>query len=171
MRTAAMTAAALGACAIVAGCSAPAGQAPSPQVAPAVKLSPDPALDRALPTAEELSIMLGGDGFYRGSTILVTGSAGTGKTSVAAHFAAATAQRGERVLYLSFEESQSQIVRNLKSIGLDLAPLATRDLLKFRSVRGAHYGLEMHLATMYAMVDELEPSVVVLDPITALRAE
>ena len=129
------------------------------------------ALDERIPSGiPALDEMLGGDGFYRGSTVLVTGSAGTGKTSVAAHFAAETARRGERVLYLSFEESQSQIVRNQLSIGLDLLPAVERDLVRFRSVRGAHYGLEMHLASIYSLVEEFEPAVVILDPITALRA-
>lgn len=101
MRTAAMTAAALGACAIVAGCSAPAGQAPSPQVAPAVKLSPNPALDRALPTAEELSIMLGGDGFMGqvvqgGAEMLLQG---VGEAEATPLDCVSTGYRLEKVVY------------------------------------------------------------------------
>ena len=117
----------------------------------------------------ELDAMLGGAGFYRGSTILLSGSAGTGKTSVACHFAAENARRGERTLYLSFEESASQIARNQRSIGLDLAPHIEAGLVKFRSIRGSHYGLEMHLATIHALVEEFAPSAIVLDPITALQ--
>ena len=117
----------------------------------------------------ELDAMLGGDGFYRGSTILVSGSAGTGKTSIASHFAAENARRGERTLYLSFEESASQIARNQRSIGLELPPWIERGLIRFRSIRGTHHGLEMHLATIHALVEEFDPAALVLDPITALQ--
>ena len=115
-----------------------------------------------------LDAMLGGRGFYRGSSILLTGTPGTGKTSVAANFAQAAGRRGERTLFFSFEESPAQIVRNMKSIGLRLEPLVKRGLLRFHSQRPSHYGLEMHLATMFKEIAEFRPQVVVVDPITSL---
>ena len=115
-----------------------------------------------------LDAMLGGRGFYRGSSILLTGTPGTGKTSVAANFAQAAGRRGERTLFFSFEESPAQIVRNMKSIGLRLEPLVKRGLLRFHSQRPSHYGLEMHLATMFKEIGEFRPQVVVVDPITSL---
>jgi len=115
-----------------------------------------------------LDAMLGGEGFFRGSSILLTGTPGTGKTLVAANFAQAAALRGERVLFFSFEESPAQIVRNVHSIGLNLEPLVKRGLLKFQSARPSHYGLEMHLATMYKAITTFRPQVVVVDPITSL---
>lgn len=69
----------------------------------------------------ELDAMLGGKGYFRGSTILITGTAGTGKTSVAAHFVDAACRRGERCSYFAFEESESQLLRNMSSIGLNLS--------------------------------------------------
>ena len=93
--------------------------------------------------------MLGGQGFFRGSSILLTGTPGTGKTIVAANFAQAAGRRGERVLFFSFEESPNQIIRNMHSIGLRLEPLVKRGLLRFHSARPSLYGLEMHLATMF----------------------
>jgi circadian clock protein KaiC len=116
-----------------------------------------------------LDTMLGGQGYYRGSTILVTGTAGTGKSSLAAHFAEATCRRGERCLYVSFEESPSQIVRNMRSIGLDLAPWIEQGLLRLDATRSTIHGLETHLAAFHARVQEFQPQVVVLDPIGDLR--
>ena len=110
--------------------------------------------------------MLGGDGFFRGSSILVTGTAGTGKSTLAAYFADATCRRGERCLYFAFEESQHQIVRNMRSIGLDLAPHIQRGLLHFFNARPSLHGLETHLALMHKHVSELEPSAVIVDPIS-----
>ncbi len=115
-----------------------------------------------------LDAMLGGRGFHRGSSILLTGTPGTGKTSVAANFAQAAGRRSERTLFFSFEESPAQIVRNMKSIGLRLEPLVQRGLLRFHSQRPSHYGLEMHLATMFKEIAEFRPQVVVVDPITSL---
>jgi circadian clock protein KaiC len=114
-----------------------------------------------------LDTMLGGQGLYRGSSVLVTGTAGTGKTSLAAHFADATCRRGERCLYFAFEESQSQFVRNMRSIGLDLEPWIEQDLLRFHAMRPTAHGLEMHLATLHKLVKAFEPRAVVLDPITS----
>jgi circadian clock protein KaiC len=112
--------------------------------------------------------MLGGKGFFRGSSILLTGTPGTGKTIVSANFAQAAARRGERVLFFSFEESPDQIIRNMHSIGLRLQPLVKRGLLRFHSARPSLYGLEMHLATMFKEIAAFKPQVVVIDPITSL---
>jgi circadian clock protein KaiC len=115
-----------------------------------------------------LDAMLTGRGFFRGSSILLTGTPGTGKTIISCSFAAAAAQRGERVLYFSFEESPNQIIRNMHSIGLRLDPLVERGLLRFHSARPSLYGLEMHLATMFKEIATFKPHVVVVDPITSL---
>ena len=115
-----------------------------------------------------LDAMLGGRGFFRGSSILLTGTPGTGKTIVSANFAHAATQRGERALYFSFEESPNQIIRNLQSIGLQLEPEVRRGLLRFHSARPSLYGLEMHLATMFKEIATFKPDVVVIDPITSL---
>jgi circadian clock protein KaiC len=115
-----------------------------------------------------LDAMLGGKGFFRGSSILLTGTPGTGKTIISANFAQAAAKRGERVLFFSFEESPDQITRNMHSIGLRLEPLIKSGLLRFHSARPSLYGLEMHLATMFKEIAEYKPHVVIIDPITSL---
>ena len=115
-----------------------------------------------------LDTMLGGKGYYRGSSVLVTGTAGTGKSSLAASFVNAASARGERCLYFAFEESQSQITRNMRSIGMDLDPWVKKGLLRFHVARPTLYGLEMHLATMHKRVEQFRPAVVVVDPITSL---
>jgi circadian clock protein KaiC len=115
-----------------------------------------------------LDAMLGGKGFFRGSSILLTGTPGTGKTIVCANFAQAAARRGERVLFFSFEESPDQIIRNMHSIGLRLEPLVKKGLLRFHSARPSLYGLEMHLATMFKEITTFKPHVVIIDPITSL---
>jgi circadian clock protein KaiC len=115
-----------------------------------------------------LDAMLGGGGFYRGTTILVSGTAGTGKTSIAAHFVDAACRRGERCLYFSFEESPGQMVRNMRSIGLNLDQWTRKNLLQFHSSRATFYGLEMHLAIIHKVVQEFEPKVVVIDPVGSL---
>jgi len=115
-----------------------------------------------------LDAMLGGRGFFRGSSILLTGTPGTGKTIVSANFAQAACKRGERVLFFSFEESPNQIVRNMHSIGLRLEPLVKRNRLRFHSARPSLYGLEMHLATMFKEIVAFQPHVVIVDPITSL---
>ena len=114
----------------------------------------------------ELDDMLDGKGFYRGSSILLSGTAGTGKTSLAAAFVDAACQRGERCLFFAFEESTSQILRNMRSIGIDLTPHVKKGLLQFHVARPTLYGLEMHLVTMYDLINEYKPSVVIMDPIT-----
>ena len=115
-----------------------------------------------------LDAMLGGRGFFRGSSILLTGTPGTGKTIISANFAQAAARRGERVLFFSFEESPDQIIRNMHSIGLRLEPLVKRRLLRFHAARPSLYGLEMHLATMFKEIATFQPHVVIVDPITSL---
>jgi circadian clock protein KaiC len=117
---------------------------------------------------QRLDAMLGGKGFYRGSSILISGTAGTGKTSIGACFVNEACRRGERCLYFAFEESQDQIVRNMRSIGIDLAPWIKKGLLQFHGVRPTFYGLEMHLATMHNTISKFKPGVVVIDPITNL---
>jgi circadian clock protein KaiC len=117
-----------------------------------------------------LDAMLGGRGFFRGGSILLTGTPGTGKTSVAAHFAQAAATRRDRVLFFAFEESPSQIARNMRSIGLNLGPLVERGALRFHAARPSVCGLEMHLATMFKEIAAFRPAVVIVDPITSLLA-
>lgn len=113
-----------------------------------------------------LDEMLGGEGFYRGSSILISGTAGTGKSSLSAHFAHAAASRGERVSYFAFEESPSQIVRNMTSIGLDLEPWLDQDLLRIHATRPTLYGLESHLAEMHKEIRLFRPQHVVIDPVS-----
>lgn len=113
-----------------------------------------------------LDTMLGGDGFYRGTSILVSGTAGTGKTSLSGHFADATCRRGERCLYFAFEESQDQNVRNMASIGLNLKQWIDHGLLKFHATRPTMHGLEQHLAAMHKLINEFEPTAVIVDPIS-----
>jgi circadian clock protein KaiC len=112
--------------------------------------------------------MLGGQGYYRGSTILVSGTAGSGKTSLAATFVEAACRRGERCLYVAFEETANQIIRNMRSIGIDLEPWVKQGLLIFHTVRPTLYGLETHLVSIEHLVDTYDPAVVVLDQISDL---
>lgn len=112
-----------------------------------------------------LDDMLEGKGYYRGSTVLVSGTAGIGKTSTAAHFAEAACKRGERVLYFCFEESPNQLMRNMLSIGINLEPWTKKGLLRFQANRPTLYGLEMHLAVTHKIVNEFKPDIVILDPI------
>jgi circadian clock protein KaiC len=115
-----------------------------------------------------LDTLLGGKGYYRGSSVLVSGAAGTGKTTLAAAFAAATCRRGERCLYISFEESASQILRNMRSVGIELEPFVKKGLLQFYSVRPTTQGLEAHLAAIHDLVTHSQPAAVVADPVTNL---
>ena len=115
-----------------------------------------------------LDTMLGGKGYFRGSSILLSGTAGTGKTSAAASFVDAACRRGERCIFFAFEESSAQIIRNMRSVGIDLEPWVTKGLLKFHAERPSVYGLETHLLTMHKAINEFKPAVVVLDPITNL---
>lgn len=117
---------------------------------------------------ERLDTMLGGKGYFRGSSILLSGTAGTGKSSLAAAFVDAASRRGERSLYFAFEESQNQILRNMKSIGINLEPSVKKGLLQFHASRPSLCGLEMHLLTIYDAVKKFKPRVVVMDPVTNL---
>ena len=114
-----------------------------------------------------LDTMLSGKGYYRGSTVLVSGTAGTGKTSIAAQFVESACKRKERVLYFTFEESPGQLIRNMCSIGINLEPWVKKGLLQFHATRPTLYGLETHLTTSIKMINQFEPSVVILDPINA----
>jgi len=115
-----------------------------------------------------LDTMLGGKGFYRGSSILVSGQAGTGKTSIAATFIDAACRRNEKCLFFIFEESESQLMRNMLSIGINLEPWVKKGLLKFHAVRPTAYSLEMHLSVMLKLIGEFKPRVVAVDPISNL---
>lgn len=118
-----------------------------------------------------LDEMLGGKGVFRGSSVLVSGSAGTGKSSVGARFVDAACRRGERVLLFAYEESSAQIVRNMGSIGIDLVPWVKKGLLQIHSSRPTLQGLEQHLVTMYDAVRGFQPGVVVVDPISNLSLD
>jgi circadian clock protein KaiC len=116
----------------------------------------------------DLDQMLEGQGYYRGSSILFNGTAGSGKTALAASFADATCRRGERCLFIAFEESPNQITRNMKSVGVDLEPWVKQGLLFQESWRPTQYGLEMHLLRIHKLIETIQPSVVIIDPITNL---
>ncbi|NUN65017.1 circadian clock protein KaiC [Pseudanabaena biceps] len=116
----------------------------------------------------QLDDMFGGQGYYRGSSILVTGRAGTGKTSLAGYFAQATCARGERCLYLATEESPQQILRNLSSISLDLNPYVEQGLLQFDAVRPSNYNLEMRLFKIHQWIKKFQPRAIVIDPMSNL---
>jgi circadian clock protein KaiC len=131
-------------------------------------LAHNASLDRISTGIPHLDGMFGGRGYYRGSTVLVSGAAGTGKTSLAAHFLDAACRRGERCLCFLFEESPLQLLRNMRSIGIDLEPWVAAGLLRFHADRPSRYGLETHLATMHQLVADFKPSVAVLDPVTNL---
>jgi len=124
--------------------------------------------DVVLSGIDALDKMLGRGGFFKGSSILMSGTAGTGKTSVAATFADAACKRKEHCLYFAFEESPQQIVRNMRSIGLDLQRHVDKGYLQFHASRPTLFGLEMHLVAIHKAIRNFKPSVVVLDPITNL---
>ncbi|MDI6719593.1 MAG: circadian clock protein KaiC [Methanomicrobiales archaeon] len=126
--------------------------------------------DRVSSGIERLDTMLEGRGFYRGSTILLAGTPGTGKTSFAAAFADAACRRGERCLFFSFEESPDQIIRNVLSIGIDLTPHLESGLLRIHSSRPTLFGLEMHLVLMLKEIREVRPQAVIVDPLSDLIA-
>ena len=115
-----------------------------------------------------LDEMLGGEGFYRGSSILVSGSSGTCKTTMAATISDAACRRGETVLFFGFEESEAQVLRNMRSVGLDLARWTDAGLLRFHCQRPTSLGLEAHLAMMRKEIAESSPRLVVIDPISSL---
>jgi circadian clock protein KaiC len=133
-----------------------------------LRLEHTASTDRISAGIERLDNMLDGFGYYRGSSILISGTAGTGKTSFANHFVEAACRRGERCVYFAFEESPSQIVRNMHSIGIDLEPWIDNGMLLIRSMRPMAFGLEMHLVDMLRHIDKFQPKVVVFDPISNL---
>jgi circadian clock protein KaiC len=120
--------------------------------------------------SSRLDNMFAGHGFYRGSSVLVSGTAGTGKSTIAAHFINAACGRGERALFFGFEESQDQIIRNMRSIGIDLEKYVKQGLLNFQNARPSNFGLEAHLALIHKVITEFDPQVVVVDPITNFLA-
>jgi circadian clock protein KaiC len=126
--------------------------------------------DRISSGIKRLDRMLNGKGFYRGSSILVSGTAGTGKSTLAAHFVEAACLRGERAQFFAFEESQEQIIRNMRSVGIDLERFVKKGLLKFQNARPAAWGLELHLAIIHKAISDFNPSVVVVDPVTNFLA-
>jgi circadian clock protein KaiC len=118
----------------------------------------------------ELDRMLGGAGYYRGSSVLVSGGAGTGKSSLATAYADGACRRGERTLYLAFEEAAAQIARNMTSIGYDVGKWVRKGLLRIHAVRSTLYGLEQHLVSIHKLVQDFKPKVAVFDPITNLTS-
>jgi len=131
-------------------------------------LDHDVGQERVSTGVESLDEMFGGTGYYQGSTVLVTGKAGTGKSSLSAAFVAAACERGERALYFAFEESSSQIVRNMRSVDIDLQPYVEKGLLEIHAFRPSLRGLEEHLISITKTVDALAPSCVVMDPISGM---
>lgn len=134
-------------------------------------------LDHKAPTGRvptgipQLDQMLGGKGFFKGSSVLVSGAPGTGKSSIVASFAAAACERGERALVFAYEESADQFLRNMNSIGIKLEPFIKKGLLQIHATRPTLQGLEQHLVAMYDAVMEFKPSVVMVDPISNLTLE
>ena len=128
-------------------------------------LQHDATTDRIPTGIARLDAMLGGKGFFRGSSVLVSGTAGTGKSSISAHFVDAACRRGERALYFAFEESPSQIIRNMRSIGIDLEQWVNSGMLRFQATRPAFAGLEMQLTMIHKATVNFNPQVVVVDPL------
>ena len=129
-----------------------------------------PASNEILSTGvTNLDAMLRKGGFYRGSSILLSGVAGTGKTTFGSHFIDAACRRAERCMGFVFEESAQEICRNALSVGFDLQHWIDKGLLRFEAGRPSLYGLEMHLTRMQRDIDHFQPSVVVVDPISAFR--
>ncbi len=133
-------------------------------------LEHDATSERVSSGLPALDQMLGGRGYFRASTVLMSGTAGTGKTTLSAHFVNAACARGERCLYFLFEESPQQMLRNMASAGIDLAPWVEQGLLLFHADRPSSHGLENHLVAMHHAVEIHEPDVVIVDPITNLMA-
>jgi circadian clock protein KaiC len=131
-------------------------------------LSHHASFDRISSGIAALDKMLGGKGFFKGSSILVSGTAGTGKTSIAGSFANQTCSDNKRCVYFAFEESPQQIIRNTTSIGIDLQAHLDSGFLRFHASRPTLNGLEMHLLSINKIVNEFKPEVVILDPITNL---
>jgi circadian clock protein KaiC len=132
----------------------------------ALRLDHKASTQRVSSGVPRLDAMLGGKGFFRGTSILVCGGSGTGKSSLAAHFVDAACRRGERALVFASEQSPEEIIRNMRSIGIDLAPWIKRDLLQFQTTRAGFCGLEKHLVAMHETTEAFAPKVIVVDPIT-----
>jgi circadian clock protein KaiC len=133
-----------------------------------LKLEKEVSTDRVSSGIPALDKMLGGKGFFKGCSVLVSGTAGTGKTSIAACFANETCNQNKRCLYFAFEESPKQIIRNMQSISVNLQKQVDKGLLQFHAMRPTLHGLEQHLVAMYKIIKKFKPSVVILDPITNL---
>jgi len=138
--------------------------------ATALQLDYEVSHDRVSSGVPGLDAMLGGKGYFRTSTVLVSGTAGTGKSILAAHLAHATCERGERCLLFAFEESPAQIERNMHSIGLDLGKWQKSGLLQVRATRPSLYGLEMHLVALHKAVAAFKPRTVILDPVSSFMS-
>jgi circadian clock protein KaiC len=133
-----------------------------------MKLNHAVSNERVSSGVKDLDEMLEGKGFYRGSSVLVSGTAGSGKTTLAANFAQQTCRGGERCLYVAFEESAAQAMRNMRSVGLDLEKQVKKGLLRFEAWRPTQSGLEMHLLQIHKLVDQHKPATVIIDPLTSL---
>lgn len=116
---------------------------------------------------DRLDNMLGGEGYYKGSSVLISGTAGTGKSSIASKFTESICKRKEKVLYFSFEESPTQIIRNMRSIGIELEKWVDNGNLQFHSMRPTFSGLELHLTTMVKLINDFKPNVVIIDPLNS----
>ena len=128
-----------------------------------------PGTDEKVSTGvASLDKLFAGGGYARGSAVLISGTAGTGKTSLAAAFAEESCKRGERCLYLSYEESPGQLIQNMRSVGFDLEKWIKKGLLKIVSTRPAFFGLETHLLDLYKILADFKPTSVVIDPLTSL---
>lgn len=134
----------------------------------AIRLNHKVSRERISSGVKDLDTMLEGKGFYKGSSILVSGTSGSGKSTLAAHFANEACRIGKRTLYVAFEESASQVTRNMQSVGIDLGKYINKGLLHFCAWRPTQHGLEMHLLRIHDLVDQFNPEVVIIDPITNL---
>jgi circadian clock protein KaiC len=133
-----------------------------------IRLDHKVSKDRISSGVKDLDVMLEGRGFYKGSSILVSGTSGSGKSTLVAHFANETCRSGKRALYIAFEESSAQVTRNMRSVGINLDQYIQKGLLRFRAWRPTQHGLETHLLRIHDLVDEFNPQVVIVDPITNL---
>jgi circadian clock protein KaiC len=133
-----------------------------------LELAHKASTDRVSTGIPALDDMMEGKGFFRGSSVLVSGSSGTGKSSLAASFTKAACVRGDTCLYFAFEESPSQILRNMRSVGINLEPWVKKGVLHFHAMRPTSIGLEGHLAIVHKLIEEFRPKLVVIDPITNL---
>jgi circadian clock protein KaiC len=133
-----------------------------------IRLNHKVSTERISSGVQDLDTMLEGQGYYKGSSILVSGTAGSGKSTLAAHFANETCLAGKRTVYIAFEESAAQVTRNMRSVGIDLGRHMAKGLLQFCAWRPTQHGLEMHLLRIHDLVEEFKPQVVIVDPVTNL---